>query len=295
VSVLFGVTLWNVLKIFAVPITVGAAVPWLNWLQKTRELKVESQRAQDEALEAYLDQMSKLLLDKERPLRQSAEADKAEEDANGRTVARARTLTVLSRFDGHRKGRVVQFLYEAGLVMNERSIVDLYQSDLREARLNGASLRGADLYGVDLREADLSWANLIDAWLVEADLRGANLRADLRSADLRSADLRNADLYGTWVQGANLGGADLRGAYLSEADLSSVDLHGAHLGEADLRGTILRETNLYGANLSGADLTGASVTPEQLERVDSLAGATMPNGQKYEEWLNSRGEGDSGS
>jgi hypothetical protein len=138
VSVLFGVTLWNVLKIFAVPITVGAAVPWLNWLQKTRELEVESQRAQDEALEAYLDQMSKLLLDKERPLRQSAEADKAEEDANGRTVARARTLTVLSRFDGHRKGRVVQFLYEAGLVMKERSIVDLYQSDLREARLNGA-------------------------------------------------------------------------------------------------------------------------------------------------------------
>jgi hypothetical protein len=153
VSVLFGVTLWNVLKVFAVPITVGAAVPWLNWLQKTRELEVESQQAQDEALEAYLDQMSKLLLDKERPLRQPeedayAEVDAyAEEEADERMVARARTLTVLSRLDGHRKGRVVQFLYESGLIMEGRCIVKLHQSDLREAYLSGVYLRNADLYG----------------------------------------------------------------------------------------------------------------------------------------------------
>ena len=68
ISLLFGVKLMNLLKVLAVPITIGAAVPLLNWLQKKRELDVEHQRAQDEALQAYLDQMGQLLLDKDRPL-----------------------------------------------------------------------------------------------------------------------------------------------------------------------------------------------------------------------------------
>src|SRR5215203_4485615 len=52
VGLLFGITLLNLLKILAVPITIGAAVPLLNWLQKKRELDVEDLRAQDEALQA---------------------------------------------------------------------------------------------------------------------------------------------------------------------------------------------------------------------------------------------------
>ncbi len=57
--------------------------------QRERELEVENQRAQDVALQAYLDQMSQLLLDKDKPLRQSQAHDEA------RILARARTLTVL--------------------------------------------------------------------------------------------------------------------------------------------------------------------------------------------------------
>ena len=46
----------------AVPITVGAAVPLLNWLQKKRELEIAERRANDEALQAYLDKMTDLLV-----------------------------------------------------------------------------------------------------------------------------------------------------------------------------------------------------------------------------------------
>jgi hypothetical protein len=46
----FGIRLFDLLKVVAVPITIGAAVPLLNWLQKKRELEVENQRAQDEAV-----------------------------------------------------------------------------------------------------------------------------------------------------------------------------------------------------------------------------------------------------
>jgi len=75
--------------------------------QRLRELEVGGQRAQDDAVQAYLDQMSDLLLDEARPLRQSAEGDEV------RSLARARTLTVLSRLGGVLKGNVVQFLYES--------------------------------------------------------------------------------------------------------------------------------------------------------------------------------------
>jgi hypothetical protein len=109
ISLLFDIELMNLLKVLAVPITVGAAVPLLNWLQKKRELDVENQRAQDETLQAYLDQMSQLLL-------QSLEVKDQRAQEFIVQVARARTLTVLLRLDGRRKRSVLQFLYEAGLI-----------------------------------------------------------------------------------------------------------------------------------------------------------------------------------
>jgi hypothetical protein len=36
------------------------------------------------------------------------------------------------------------------------------------------------------------------------------------------------------------------------------------------------------------------VTEEQLEAAKSLKGATMPNGQEYEDWLKSKGRGEDG-
>ncbi len=48
---------------------------------------------------------------------------------------------------------------------------------------------------------------------------------------------------------------------------------------------------IHDANLSG--LTGK--TAEQLdEQAGSLEGAIMPNGQKYEGWLKSKGRGEDG-
>ena len=79
---------------------------------------------------------------------------------------------------------------------------------------------------------------------------------------------------------AELVNADLRHADLSDADLFRADLHDAFLDKADLSGAFFQDTNLNGA-------TG--VSNEELEKQAlSLKGATMPNGQKYEEWLKER-------
>ena len=135
---------------------------------------------------------------------------------------------------------------------------------------------------------------MYESGLIRRDRALLSLRgADLREADLESAFLLRADL--SW---ANLSWANLSGAILSGADLSEADLRGADLEWALLRGANLSSTNLREANLFGAKLRDeAGVSMEQLEQLEqqvtswplsSLEGATLPNGQKYEDWLKDR-------
>jgi hypothetical protein len=87
--------------------------------------------------------------------------------------------------------------------------------------------------------------------------------------------------------------ADLSDIDLSDADLNYVMLGEANLHGANLRGADLSNTILFDANLSDADLTGATVAWwGGLNNCKSLQGATMPNGQKYEDWLKSKGNGE---
>ena len=111
------------------------------------------------------------------------------------------------------------------------------------------------------------------------------VQANLTGADLSTADLTGDDLHGAYLSEATLGNADLSGANLNQANLSGAYLSEAYLTEANLKGA-----DLSGADLSGVDLNGATgVTTEELERqAKSLKCATMPNGQKYEDWLKDR-------
>lgn len=226
------------------------------------EQEVAEQRAQAAALQAYLDQMGDLLLEKN--LRES------DADSEVRTLARARTLVVLETLDSDRNNRVLRFLEETGLIQSgpegRAPIVSLKYAALGDFKLKGRQL----LRGTDLTQAGLNGANLSAAHLEGTDLSGAHLgESHLRDAYLRDAKLSGADL-----RGADLRGADLRGADLSDAE-------GRFESGAHMVGT-----RLDGAYLDGADLTNARVSEEQLLREpESLEGATMPNGKKYEEWL----------
>lgn len=131
------------------------------------ERKLEEQRAQDTALQSYLDQMGALTLNEN--LRDS------EEGSEARTLARARTLTVLGRLDPIRKRSAIQFLYESSLIDKADPIVDLSNADLRSVDLRLKDLSGADLSETDLSEADLSHANLKGANMSGAAVTGANL------------------------------------------------------------------------------------------------------------------------
>ncbi len=279
-------TLWDWLQLFIVPLALAAIGLWFSAQQDAHQqqiekkramsnLQIEDQRAQDAALQAYLDQMSQLML--ERKLLGS------EEGTEVRTLAQARTRTILTRLDGRRKGSVVQFLYEASLINKEHPVVSLTSAFVPAGApkksvnvgLRGADLRGADLTGADLSDADLS----------EAKLSGANLSdVNLSNAQLIDANLSWASLSGADLSGAELPEANLNVALLNDANLNGAILNNANLSEADLSGAKLRSAYLYNADLRGADLNDAKgVTEEELkDHTNLLEGATMPNGSMHD-------------
>jgi hypothetical protein len=101
---------------------------------------------------------------------------------------------------------------------------------------------------------------------------GSLHHADLMRANLQGAELWSADLRGASFHHANLAGADLLGADLRRSVLWRANLRGTHLDEADLRE----------ANLIWSDLREARVTRDQLAMADSLRGAVLPDGSRYD-------------
>src|SRR5215213_6130393 len=87
----FGITLWAWVKLLIVPAVLAIGGYLFNSAQSRATQAAAERHAQDEALQAYLDQMSQLLTDKELPLHSAQLGDSLS------TVARARTLTVLLR------------------------------------------------------------------------------------------------------------------------------------------------------------------------------------------------------
>jgi uncharacterized protein YjbI with pentapeptide repeats len=274
-------TFWDWLQLLVVPLALGIGGIWLNRSQRRqelerqeaqrnreldveeqrrkRELEIENQHAQDTALQSYLDQIGELLLREE--LRTS------EKDAEVRTLARARTSTILEVLDGPRRGTVLRFLYEAGLIKGEQPIIDLREANFIEARVGGvrtykkywggniANLSEINLNQTLLFEAELAGSILNKAYLGLARLDGANLLlARLDSADLSLASLNRADLSNTSLVKANLRNAQLRGAILKGSKLREADL-----GHASLNGADLTDADFSGANLEDSDLSGADL------------------------------------
>jgi uncharacterized protein YjbI with pentapeptide repeats len=309
----YKITLWDWAQLLFVPAVLAAGGYWFNRQQQERQrkdtrqqheraLKIAERRSENEALQSYLDQMSDMLIpNKDRPSLYSARPGDSLS-----SVARARTLTVLPRLDQDLKARVVQFLYESSLLAHGRPMVTLRGALLTGANLKNAYLRGANLEGANLEGADLQGANLTGEDLLSATLREADLRrADLTGAYLHSATLAKADPRGANLSGADLREASLNFAYLHSANLNRADLGGASLGGtilfdaflggANMAGVFLMGAGLEGANLGGAHLSGAQGWDDkQFSAAAFLKGATMPDGQKYEDWLKSKGRGENG-
>lgn len=271
-----GKTLWDWFSLLIIPTMLATGgFLFTRAERKSADLTIEkrekvdkeiaSEIARDNILEEYFDRISSLILEQD-----LVTHEKNDPVAN---IARTRTLTSLQRLgsDGKRKGNILLFIYNARLISTYHEIIVLSQ-----ANLEGADLRRANLAGANLAHANLTGANLTGADFVDANLTGANL-AD---AILSSANLTRAKLFQATLTGANLEKTCLLETNLQEADLvrsnlADSDLTGANLTRAKMLGVRLR-----GANLNRANLNSAVVTEEELNKVSSYTGTTMPSGSR---------------
>lgn len=245
-----GVALSGGLIAGLITATAGFVGHFLTWRSTQRTLQsnqeIEDRRAQAEALDSYLNEMSKLAPDL--PEDDRDDNNWTKEQKRAVQLAQARTMTILLSVTQDRKRIPLTLVRQMNLITAHSGysspLVYLKHASLDHANLNNFTLSGVDLRGVDLRAADLRGADLRGSILAEANLMGADLRGTVMGNDPDN----------------DPGGADLRGADLRDADLRDADLRGAHLEGA----------------------TG--VTNEKLkQQARSLEGAIMPNGRRYED------------
>ena len=247
---------WDFVQLLAsisIPVVLFAGGSFFTYWNNQQQQKLAETRQQDEVLKNYFDSMKGLLLDKDHPLRQSKAGDES------RSIARTLTLTALRLLDsktGERKGLLLQFLYESGLIKSDKeraSVIELSGANLSGANLWYSDLTSASLYRVNLKGADLSFAHLSGANLWFANLTSANLwNTDLSGANLWFADLTSADL----------NGANLNGANLTEANLSGVDLRKAQgLTDKQLESAILCRTTLLDGTVSNRNCEAVGIKP----------------------------------
>lgn len=302
-----GKTLWDwlqLLGILAIPLVVAGAtlffgIQQANLANQRHVADQQSALDQQQAtiLQTYINNIQDLLLNHN--LLKSKPSDEVA------ILARARTITALQGLDPGRKGRLVQFLYEAQLIGFQgdkadkyklhNKIIDLSLADLSYPGSNDGIYNRANLPGADFSDANLSGANLIGANLIGANLNGAILwetqldatdlsyahlslarliGAHLNQANLSGTDLTHADLFGAGLIGANLSSAHLIGANLLDTGLLFADLSYADLSYANFPDADLSYANLSYANLSDA----TSLTQRQLDQVSSCKGAILPKG-----------------
>ncbi|MDP1547269.1 MAG: pentapeptide repeat-containing protein [Anaerolineales bacterium] len=200
-------TLWDWMELLIIPLVLAIGAFLLNRSERAVERKLAESRAQLEreiatdrqqevALQSYLDRMAELLLkDKLRTTKNKEVRD----------VVRIRTLTVLRGLDGRRKGDVLLFLNEAGLINATNPVI----------YLNGADLTGAHLQGINLNDTNLQSVNLSKAILQFANLE----RADLREALLHNAKLECASLKGAILSAYGWAGASLKNATMPDGTI----------------------------------------------------------------------------
>jgi uncharacterized protein YjbI with pentapeptide repeats len=252
---------WDFLQLLILPLVLVLVASLLQQCVKQRELQVSDDKAKQETLVKYLDQMAELLKDG---------LQKTPVNPEKFIIAQAATVTTLQSLDSKRQYVVIQFLAAANLNrLNEKGL--LYKARMSKAQLSNSDLSGAVLVGANLRLADFSSASLGNA-----DLSGANLEgAKLSNAQLGDINLNSANLKGANLNKAHLGGADLSKANLNSSSLGFSDLGGAVLDAADLRSanlwftkfngaslseSVLSEADIFGASLNGAELDGADLS-----------------------------------
>ncbi len=116
-----GNTFWDWLSLLITPVTIATVSTLFSYQQSQWTMASNERKRQEEALQAYFDHMSHLLL--ERDLLRTPP------DSPVRAVAQARTAATLRQLGQEHRASMLRFLGEAGLTRGETPVLDLTAID----------------------------------------------------------------------------------------------------------------------------------------------------------------------
>ncbi|MHC5821849.1 MAG: pentapeptide repeat-containing protein [Nostoc sp.] len=213
--------------------------------EKERQESIAEDKAKEDTLNKYLDQMEDLLKAGLLNINMRSKNPYKSYHSEQFIIAQIKTVVAIESLDRNRQQLVIQFIEASGF--NNTS----NKTDPKNPTEWGKTDRVL-LYNAKMRKANLAGSDLSGTALVRVYLTDANLGCDKNGqcSNLSSSDLRGADLTNAILTGANLRDADLTNAFLT----------GANLRETDFRDADLSNTDIKDANFSGAkNLTIAQV------------------------------------
>jgi uncharacterized protein YjbI with pentapeptide repeats len=203
-----------------------------------RATREQDQRQADEIsrriiFKEYIDDMKELLL-----------SAKFEENINKSLLhIRLQTLTVLKNLDIDRKHDVIIFLYENGLLRQDRPPhVDLHGADLNGMKFFKSSTQACDLNhlylpGIYAENIIFDSCLLINGIFDNAQMIGAQFHScNLVSSSFINANLSQAQFHGNNLLGGNFTSASLiqssiEAGYFQKLDLTNVDLYQSRIND----------------------------------------------------------------
>jgi uncharacterized protein YjbI with pentapeptide repeats len=220
-------TIWDLLDLIMVPIALIFVAYWLNLSEKRTEAQQLEEQNQRIILQDYFAQIRDFILEKNLLI--------CSQESALRKLARTITKITLHEVNGSRRGIIIRFLYESGLVSQKDPIIFLSGSDCREAELSYAMLQEVTLIQINGSGTIFSRANLSMSRLNESNFS---------NADFSSADLRNS----------NISRANLSGAKLTNTNFEGANLIRANLENATMRGAIFKNTKLNGVKYNSGTI-----------------------------------------
>ncbi len=296
-------TLWDWLELLIIPLVIFGLGYILNSNLKTRDEINTSNNRRDELLRNYFSEYSKLP-------QNFPDEEFFQFSVN---ILKAQTMSLLPRLDGERKGFLLQFLVESGLLNLQNTRLQLSRADfsglnfdyidIRDVNLHGnnfensvidkltihdsnfgsgfyrnVSFLGGTFYNTNFEYANFVNANLYQAKFIKCEVGIANFT----KAFLRKSSFRNSRVFRANFTKANLKNVDFENAALDMTVFDGAKLQKANFTNVDLNHARFTGAKLNGAILDGANLKGAIISRKQLSKVTSMLGATLPDGTVIE-------------
>src|SRR5215217_2760140 len=134
------ISFWEWVGVLVIPVVLAAGAALLTNAQAQREITAAHLRAQDEALQQYLDQVSNLLVELEKP-------EEPMSFALFSRLVQARTLTLLLKLVRDRKRQPLKLIAPLDLINRHNPLLNL-----KNAGLDDADLHEVTLFEVSLKE-----------------------------------------------------------------------------------------------------------------------------------------------